>query len=80
MNRPPTFGLISILTPPEQQGATLGITQSAGSLGRIVGPPLATTLFYVRPSLPYIVCGVVACLASAAAFKKLCGPVAAKAA
>ena len=35
LTRPPVFGLISILTPAHEQGATIGVAQSAGSLARI---------------------------------------------
>lgn len=31
-------GFISLMTPPERQGSTLGITQSIGSIARIFGP------------------------------------------
>ena len=38
LTRPPLFGLLSILTPSNEQGATLGVAQSAGSLARVIGP------------------------------------------
>jgi MFS transporter, DHA1 family, tetracycline resistance protein len=60
INRPPTLGLISILTPPNEQGATLGVTQSAGSLARILAPLFAATLFDFSPALPYMICAVIA--------------------
>ena len=62
-NRPPTFGLLSILTPSAEQGANLGIAQSAGSLARIVGPLFAGALFDAHPSMPYYICGVLALIA-----------------
>jgi MFS family permease len=31
-------GFISLMTPPERQGSTLGITQSIGSIARVFGP------------------------------------------
>ena len=31
-------GFISLMTPPERQGSTLGVTQSIGSVARIFGP------------------------------------------
>jgi len=68
--RPPLFGLISRLTPPTEQGATLGVAQSAGSLARIFGPVFAGSLLGVHlpiaqfalpyGSLPYLVCGALA--------------------
>jgi MFS transporter, DHA1 family, tetracycline resistance protein len=45
LTRPPVFGLISILTPAHEQGATIGVAQSAGSLARIAGPIFAATVF-----------------------------------
>ncbi len=36
--RPPNLGLISQLTPPEDQGLVMGVTNSLASLGRIIGP------------------------------------------
>lgn len=59
LTRPPLFGLLSILTPANEQGATLGVAQSAGSLARILGPIFATTLLHYRPSLPYLICTAV---------------------
>ena len=56
LTRPPVFGLISILTPAHEQGATIGVAQGAGSLARIVGPMFAATLFDKHPPLPYLIC------------------------
>jgi len=56
LTRPPVFGLISILTPAHEQGATIGVAQGAGSLARIVGPVFAATLFDKHPALPYLIC------------------------
>jgi MFS transporter, DHA1 family, tetracycline resistance protein len=58
LTRPPVFGMISMLTPSHEQGATIGVTQGVGSLARIVGPYFATTLFFLHASLPYVICGV----------------------
>lgn len=60
MNRPPTFGLISILTDDESQGATLGVAQSAGSLARIFGPFFAGGMYEFGPRVPYWSCAAVA--------------------
>jgi MFS family permease len=38
--RPPNLGIISLLTPAEEQGLTMGVTNSLASLGRIIGPVL----------------------------------------
>jgi DHA1 family tetracycline resistance protein-like MFS transporter len=65
--RPPIFGLISTLAPPNEQGSTLGVAQSAGSLARVVGPVFATAFFAHKPSLPYLLCaaiGLMTCLAA----------------
>src|SRR2546428_13002479 len=60
LTRPPVFGLISILTPAHEQGATIGVAQGAGSLARIVGPMFAATLFDKHPALPYLICAALA--------------------
>ena len=72
LTRPPVFGLISILTPAHEQGATIGVAQSAGSLARIVGPIFAATLFDHHPALPYLVCGGVSLFAGLLAWQALC--------
>jgi len=59
LTRPPLFGLLSMWTPAHEQGATIGVAQSAGSLARIVGPVVAATLFGHHPALPYLVCAAV---------------------
>lgn len=56
LTRPPLFGLLSNLTPAHEQGATIGVAQSAGSLARILGPVFATTLLHYFPALPYLIC------------------------
>lgn len=77
--RPPLFGLISILTPPEEQGETLGVAQSAGSLARILGPIFAGSLFNVTPwklpvgAVPYLMAGSVALIAAVLAWQRLRG-------
>jgi MFS family permease len=59
LTRPPLFGLMSNLTPSNEQGATMGVAQSAGSLARILGPIFATTLLDLVPALPYLICAAV---------------------
>ncbi len=59
LTRPPLFGLLSNLTPPREQGATLGVAQSAGSLARILGPLFATPLLGYSPPVPYVVCAAI---------------------
>jgi MFS family permease len=45
MMRPPNIGLISVLTPADEQGLALGVTNSLASLGRILGPVLGGFLY-----------------------------------
>ena len=63
LTRPPLFGLLSLLTPRHEQGETLGVAQSAGSLARIPGPVFAASLLSYTPALPYLICGAIALLA-----------------
>lgn len=72
INRAPTMGLISRSSSADEQGATLGIAQSAGTLARIVGPVFATWLYYHRAPLPYLICSGIAMLASLLAWQFLC--------
>jgi multidrug resistance protein len=55
--RPPVFGMISNLTPPNEQGVTIGVAQGCGSLARIVGPLFSAALFFKNPAFPYLICG-----------------------
>ena len=55
LTRPPLFGLISVLTPGHEQGATLGVAQSMGSLARITGPMFAGITYYLHASTPFLV-------------------------
>jgi multidrug resistance protein len=71
LTRPPLFGLLSILTPAREQGAVIGVAQSAGSLARIPGPVFAATLFYHSTGLPYLVCGAIALLSGLWAWRAL---------
>ncbi len=72
LTRPPLFGMISILTPAAEQGAILGIAQSAGSLARIVGPIFAATLFDYSAALPYVICSGICLVAGVVAWQRLC--------
>jgi len=71
INRAPTMGLISQLSPAEEQGATLGVAQSAGTLARVLGPVFATSLFKVWMPAPYLACGTVALVAGVLAGQRL---------
>lgn len=72
LTRPPVFGLISILTPAHEQGATIGVAQSAGSLARIVGPIFASTLLFVHPRLPYLICSGISFFTAVLVMQYLC--------
>ena len=63
INRPPLTGLISIISPENEQGANLGVSQSASAIGRIIGPPLATSLYVIQAPMPYWVCAGIALVA-----------------
>jgi MFS family permease len=67
------FGLISILTPAHEQGATIGLAQSAGSLARIIGPIFAASLFQHYAPLPYLICSGISLCAAFLVIQRLCG-------
>ncbi len=71
LTRAPVFGLLSNLTPANEQGATIGVAQSAGSLARIAGPIFAASLYVQVPALPYVICGGVSVLAGILAAVRL---------
>jgi MFS transporter, DHA1 family, tetracycline resistance protein len=71
INRAPTMGLLSRYTDPAEQGATMGVAQSAGTLARVVAPVLATTLFVLAPHSPYYLASAVAGLAGLFALRHL---------
>ena len=72
LNRPPTFGLISIHTSADHQGTVLGVTQSAGSLARILAPIVANLLFRHDPATPYLVCAAIAAIVGLVTWLQLC--------
>jgi serine/threonine protein kinase len=71
LTRPPLFGMLSILTPAQEQGETLGVAQSAGSLARIFGPMFAGGLFHLHPTWPYLACGAIALFTGVLAWVRL---------
>lgn len=71
LTRPPLFGMLSILTPEHEQGATLGVAQSAGSLARILGPMFAGGLFHFHPTWPYLACAGIATVTGVVAMSLL---------
>ena len=72
--RAPTFGLISLNASAEEQGEVMGVTQSVGSLARIIGPLFALGLMDIRIDLPYLICAVIAILAAIPAAKFIVMP------
>ncbi|MCI0747826.1 MAG: MFS transporter [Verrucomicrobia subdivision 3 bacterium] len=72
LTRPPIFGLISNLTPAHEQGATLGVAQSAGSLARIIGPVAAGAFYQFRPAAPYVFSAIVSLVTAFVAWQYLC--------
>lgn len=54
MTIPTLTALVSIFTPPHEQGQSLGIFRSLGSLGRVVGPIMASLIYWkFGASIPY---------------------------
>jgi DHA1 family tetracycline resistance protein-like MFS transporter len=72
LTRPPLFGFLSNLTPAQEQGATIGVAQGAGSLARILGPIYANTLLHWVPPLPYLSCTVIMLLTAFLVAQRLC--------
>ncbi len=72
LNRAPTIGLITVYANPAEQGATMGVTQSAGTLARILAPLLANPLFDLWPHSPYFFAAAVAAAAALIAWRYLC--------
>jgi DHA1 family tetracycline resistance protein-like MFS transporter len=65
---PSLSALVSIATPPDEQGGILGVYQSLGSLGRAVGPFLGGLIFdVISPGAPLWMAGTVLMVASLAA-------------
>ena len=64
---PSVLGLVSRVSPPNLQGGVLGVGQSVGSLGRIVGPAAAGAALDLSTSLPYLLGAAVALLGAVGA-------------
>ncbi|HEX8727106.1 MAG TPA: MFS transporter, partial [Ktedonobacterales bacterium] len=52
---PTNNALLSLATPPEAQGETLGLSQGIAGLGRMIAPLIAGALFSVGIGLPFVV-------------------------
>jgi MFS family permease len=71
LTRPPVFGMISNLTPANEQGVTIGVAQSMGALARILGPMTIVPVFYRIPALPYVICSTVSFATGMVAWQQL---------
>ncbi len=71
INRAPTMGLISRFTAADEQGATLGVAQSAATLARVLGPVFATGLLNFSLAAPYLACAGIALTAGLLARQRL---------
>lgn len=64
LTNPATLGSISLVSPSEDQGMILGVTQSFSSLGRILGPALGGYIYYrLAISAPFFVASGVGLIA-----------------
>jgi DHA1 family tetracycline resistance protein-like MFS transporter len=59
---PSMNALVSQRAPRDMQGSVMGLTQSLGSLARVIGPVFANFLFQMRPSYPYLYGAALACI------------------
>jgi DHA1 family tetracycline resistance protein-like MFS transporter len=65
LTTPSLSSLVSLATPPDEQGGILGVYQSLGSLGRAAGPFLGGLLFdVISPGAPLWIAGTVMVIAS----------------
>ncbi|HEX6799577.1 MAG TPA: MFS transporter [Ktedonobacterales bacterium] len=71
---PATSALLSIASPSDAQGQTLGIAQGAAGLGRILGPLGAGALFAAGAGLPFVAGAGLALVALAFALPRLPAP------
>ena len=62
LSGPSMNALVSQRAPRNMQGSIMGLTQSLGSLARVIGPVLANFLFQIRPSFPYLYGAGLACI------------------
>ena len=75
LTRAPVFGLLSNLTPRNEQAAPpsawLKAPKAQKLLARIIGPLFAATLYVYASELPYVICGGISVLAGLLAAVKL---------
>jgi DHA1 family tetracycline resistance protein-like MFS transporter len=74
LTRPPLFGMLSNLAPANEQGVTIGVAQSMGSLARILGPIYANTTLEYAPAATYLICTVILIIAAFVVFQRLYHP------
>ncbi len=55
LTNPTLMGMLSNLAPAHKRGSILGVGQAANSLGRVVGPAIAGSLFEYSSSLPFFI-------------------------
>lgn len=53
ITNPSLSSLLSQAALPEEQGGTLGMGQSLGALGRVIGPAMSGSLFQIYQGLPF---------------------------
>jgi MFS transporter, DHA1 family, tetracycline resistance protein len=69
---PTTSALLSLASPREAQGETLGLAQGVAGLGRVVGPLVAGSIYaVVGPGAPFLVGSVLVVLAMLVALPNL---------
>lgn len=73
IHRTPLFGLISINSGSDEQGAVFGVAQGVASVARIIGPIFALMLYGFRSTLPFIISGVICIGAGLIALRYLGG-------
>jgi len=69
LTNPSVAGLLSRAAPADRQGSYLGLSQSAASLARVVGPPVAGILFAFGPPQPFYAAALVLAAATAIALR-----------
>ncbi|MGH2501664.1 MAG: MFS transporter, partial [Ktedonobacterales bacterium] len=63
--------LASLASPDETQGQTLGVIQSSGGLGRVLGPVAAGWIFAAGAGAPFVMGGLLAALALLVALPRI---------
>ncbi|HET9980114.1 MAG TPA: MFS transporter [Ktedonobacterales bacterium] len=71
---PTNNALLSLATPPEAQGETLGLSQGIAGLGRMIAPLIAGALFSVGIGLPFVVGAGLAVVAMLVALPRIAMP------